>query len=168
MFCAGWLGPDHEATGNTEVGMTAWQQRATQGFACFLLSVVIGCSATFVNHGYAPTDLELEEIIVGVDDRASVEETIGRPSSAGVLQEGGWYYVSSRVRHFTYKEPEVIDRQLVAVSFDKRGVVSNVERFTLEDGRVIALSRRVTASAIKGITFLQQMLGNIGNFDFNK
>ncbi len=129
-----------------------------------LLSVLIGCSATFSNHGYAPTDAELENVIVGVDTRASVEETIGRPASTGVLTEGGWYYVSSRVRHFAYKQDEVIDRQLVAISFNKRGSVVNVERFTLQDGRVVALTRRVTKTGIKGVSFIRQMLGNIGNF----
>jgi len=60
-------------------------------------------------------------------------------------------------------EPREIDRQLVAISFDTRGVVQNVERFTLEDGRVVAISRRVTDSNIKGISFIRQLLGNIGN-----
>ncbi len=131
--------------------------------AGILLAGVIGCAATFTNHGYAPTDAELEAVIVGVDNRASVEETIGRPASTGVLTDSGWYYVSSRVRYFTYREPEVIDRQLVAVSFNRHGTVENVERFTLQDGHVVALSRRVTKTGIKGVSFLQQMLRNVGN-----
>lgn len=124
--------------------------------------IVVGCSATFSNHGYAPTDKELENIVVGVDTRASVETTLGRPASTGVLKEGGWYYVSSRVRHFAYKQDEVMDRQLVAISFNKHGTVTNVERFTLKDGRVVALTRRVTKTGIKGVSFIRQMLGNIG------
>lgn len=139
-----------------------WARRV---MAVALLAGVTACAATFSNHGYAPTDTELEDILVGVDNRSSVEESIGRPSSAGVLETGGWYYVSSRVRHFAYREDEVIDRQLVAVSFDKRGIVSNVERFTLADGRVVALNRRVTDTGIKGVSFIRQMLGNIGNIN---
>ncbi|MFT4715015.1 MAG: outer membrane protein assembly factor BamE (lipoprotein component of BamABCDE complex) [Paracoccaceae bacterium] len=129
-----------------------------------LLMMVIGCAATFSNHGYAPTDAQLEDILVGVDNRSSVEETVGRPSNTGVLREGGWFYVSSQVRHYAYKRDEVIDRQLVAIRFDKRGTVTNVERFALEDGRVIALNRRVTNTGIKGVSFIRQMLGNIGQF----
>ena len=123
------------------------------------------CSATFENHGYVPTDRELEEVIVGVDTRETVAEVIGQPSSSGVLTSSGYYYVQSRWRHFAYRAPEVIDRQVVAVSFNETGVVENIERFTLEDGRVIALSRRVTDSNVKGISFLRQLLGNLGNFD---
>ena len=38
------------------------------------------------------------------------------------------------------------------------------DTFTLEDGRVIALSRRVTNSNVKGISLIRQLLGNFGNF----
>lgn len=142
--------------------MSLTGRKIIQGLAALCLVVVAGCAATYANHGYAPTDEELENVIVGVDTRGSVEETLGRPSSAGVLSEGGWYYISSRVRYFTYNEPEVIDRQLVAISFGKNDVVTNIERFTLEDGQVIALSRRVTDSGIAGVSFLQQLLGSVG------
>lgn len=132
------------------------------GIAGVLLAFVVGCAATFSNHGYAPSDSELANVVVGVDTRASVEETIGRPSSTGVLTESGWYYVSSQVRHFAYKSPEVVDRQLVAISFDKHGRVENIERFTLQDGRVITLNRRVTTSNIKGVSIVGQLLSNLG------
>ena len=130
-----------------------------------LFLTLAACSATYQNHGYVPPDEDLDLITVGVDTRDSVADSVGRPTSFGVLQEGGWYYTQSRWRHFAYKAPQIIDRQLVAITFDKDGVVENVERFTLEDGRVIALSRRVTDSNIKGISFLRQLLGNLGNFN---
>jgi len=123
---------------------------------------VAACSATYTNHGYAPSESELENVIVGVDTRESVEETIGRPSSTGVLKESAWYYISSRIKYFAYRDSEVVDRQLVAISFDSRGRVENIERFTLEDGRVVALNRRVTTTGIKGVSFIRQILGNIG------
>ncbi len=132
------------------------------GLTTGALAFVVACAATFTDHGYTPSESELENVLVGVDNRESVRESIGRPSSTGLLKEGGWYYVSSRVRHYTYNEPEVIDRQMVAITFNKRGIVENIERFTLEDGQVVALSRRVTETGIKGIGFIRQMLGNLG------
>mgnify|MGYP001794569299 CR=1 FL=1 len=140
---------------------TVWRA----GLAAVLAIAVSACAPTFRNHGYAPTDAELQEIIVGVDTRASVEDTIGRPSTSGVLTESAFYYLADRRRHFAFRAPEVVDRQLVAVSFDRAGVVANIERFTLEDGRVVPLSRRVTDSTVQDNTFLRQLLGNIGRFD---
>ncbi|MBS9716350.1 outer membrane protein assembly factor BamE [Pseudohalocynthiibacter aestuariivivens] len=123
------------------------------------------CAATYRNHGYIPTDGELDLILVGVDTRETVASSVGRPTSTGVLADGGWYYAQSRWRHHLYKAPQEIERQLVAISFDGDGVVENIERFALEDGQVVTLSRRVTESNIRGVTFIGQILSNIGNFD---
>lgn len=135
-----------------------------QWIAIGLVTVLAACSATYQNHGYVPTDDELANLLVGVDTQNTVAEIIGRPSSTGVLENSGWYYISTRVRNFTYHKAEVIDRQMLAISFDGKGVVSNIERFSMKDGRVIALSRRVTSSGIKGPGFFSQLIGNIGNF----
>lgn len=125
---------------------------------------VVGCTSTYTIHGYVPSDLELENILVGVDTRSTVEEIVGRPSSTGVLSDGAWYYISSRIEYFAYRKPEVIDRTVLAISFDKNNVVQNIERFGLEDGRVITFSRRVTTASVEGTTFWRQLINSIGNF----
>jgi len=137
--------------------------RAKIGAIGAMLIILGACAAIYQNHGYVPTESELSEILIGVDTRETVGQSIGRPTSLGVLKGGAWYYAQSRWRHFAYKAPQVSDRQIVAISYTDDGVVENIERFGLEDGRVIALSRRVTDSNIKGITFLRQLMGNLGN-----
>ncbi|WP_420586870.1 outer membrane protein assembly factor BamE [Ruegeria sp.] len=129
------------------------------------LAAVAGCTPIFRNHGYIPPAEELAEIKVGVDTRDSVIEAVGAPSSSGVVRDSGFYYVRSRIRHYGPKRPEVVSRELVAISFDDRGVVRNIERFGLEDGIVVTLDRRVTESTIQGQGLLRQLLGNIGNFN---
>lgn len=129
------------------------------------LGVVAACSPIFRDHGYIPPPEDLAEIKVGVDTRESVIESIGAPSSSGVVRDSGFYYVSSRIRHYGPRKPEVVERELLAISFDQRGVVRNIERFGLEDGNVITLERRVTESSIESNGFLRQLLGNIGNFN---
>ncbi|MCG7574630.1 outer membrane protein assembly factor BamE [Phaeobacter sp. CNT1-3] len=123
---------------------------------------VAGCSASYRNHGFVPPEEELSGIIVGIDTRDTISETVGPPSTSGVVRDGAYYYVRSRVRHFAYRAPEVVEREVVAISFDRRGVVSNVERFGLEDGRVVALSQRVTSQGLADKGFIRQLLGNIG------
>ena len=123
------------------------------------------CSPQFRNHGYAPSEDQLAEIVVGVDTRDTVAEVVGAPSSSGVLRDSGYYYVSQRVRNFAYQAPSVVEREVVAISFDPEGVVQNIERFALEDGEVVALSRRVTDSNVQGISFIRQLLGNLGRFN---
>lgn len=133
--------------------------------AVTLMAALAGCTPIYRNHGYAPTEEDLSEVAVGVDTRDTVADVIGPPTSSGVMRDGAWYYVSSRWQTRLYFAPEELDRQVVAVSFAEDGVVSNIERFTLEDGNVIVLNRRVTDDNIKGLTFIRQLLGNLGNFD---
>ncbi|WP_170399578.1 outer membrane protein assembly factor BamE [Ruegeria arenilitoris] len=129
------------------------------------LAAASACTPVFKNHGYIPPPEDLAEIKVGVDTRDSVLEAVGAPSSSGVVRDSGFYYVRSRIRHYGPKRPEVVSRELVAISFDDRGVVRNIERFGLEDGIVVPLDRRVTESTIQGQGFIRQLLGNIGNFN---
>ncbi|WP_102110134.1 outer membrane protein assembly factor BamE [Oceaniglobus roseus] len=121
-----------------------------------------GCAAVYRNHGYVPSDDQLAELTVGVDTRDTVAAAVGRPTSTGVLDASGWYYVQSRFRNFAYRAPEEVEREVLAISFDDGGVMTNIERFGLRDGRVVPLSRRVTESNIQGSGFLRQIFSNFG------
>ncbi len=125
------------------------------------------CSAIYRNHGYVPSEAELEQVQVGVSSRQDVADAVGRPSASGLLNDQGWYYVQSRFKHLGPMKPEEIDRQVLAISFDQRGIVENVERFGLADGRVVPLSRRVTETNIKGISFLRQLFSSFGRLRAN-
>lgn len=120
------------------------------------------CVAQIRNHGYLPSDDELEQIVVGRATKDTVRDVIGTPQAEGLLAASGWYYVRSEFQHLGAFEPKEIDRQVLAISFNDSGVVTNVERFGLENGRVIALSRRVTTANVQGTTFLSQLFGNLG------
>lgn len=123
------------------------------------------CSTIERKHGYIPSESDLQEIVVGVDTRDTVATLVGPPTTGGVIRDGNWYYVASRWETRLYFKPQEVERQVVAISFDDDGSVSNIERFGLEDGQVVVLNRRVTDDNIQGLTFLRQLLGNIGNFD---
>lgn len=124
-----------------------------------------GCSPTYRNHGYIPSDEDLQELAIGIDTRASVEDLVGPPSSGGLLEGGDYYYVRSRTKTFGIRAAKETERQVLVVSFDAAGVLQNVEQFGLEAGRVVRLSRRVTSSAVGNVSLIRQLLGNIGQFD---
>jgi len=130
--------------------------------AALLVLGVSACAATYTNHGYIPPAGDLEMILPGVDTRDSVEESIGRPSASGVVSENTWFYVASRQRHYTYHAAEVVERDIVAISFDSRGTVENIRELGLQDGQVLRFSRRVTETNIQEVTFLRQLVGNVG------
>ncbi|MCU0907990.1 MAG: outer membrane protein assembly factor BamE [Rhodobacteraceae bacterium] len=133
--------------------------------AVLALCVLAACAPRARTHGFAPTDAELDEIVVGLDTRETVAGIIGPPRTAGLLTDGGWYYVRSTFQERPPRAPVEEDRQIVAISFDENGVVENIERFGLDRGEVVVLSRRVTTSNVQGVGFLQQLLRNLGRID---
>ncbi|AUQ50461.1 MULTISPECIES: outer membrane protein assembly factor BamE [Phaeobacter] len=124
---------------------------------------VSGC-AMYRKHGYVPSEELLSEVVVGVDTKDSVAETVGVPAAEGVLTDGGYYYVSTLMRRRGPSASKPVSRELVAINFNDQGVVTGIERYGLEQGRVIPLQRRVTSSNVQDKTFLRQLLGSLGNF----
>ena len=138
-------------------------RRATLAFA--LLSVAAACARLSDSHGYIPEQTALDDIVVGQDTKQTAALILGRPSTSGIVDDRGWFYVRSDYERFLWRAPEETNRQVVAVSFDDAGVIENVERFGLEEGQVVVLSRRVTTSNTQGVGFLRQLFSNLGNFD---
>lgn len=133
-----------------------------QGLGLVAVAVIAGCSPVYRNHGYVPAEDELAAVEVGVDTRETVGQKIGRPSTAGLSNNDGWFYVQSRYKLVGPREPQEVERQVLVVNFAENGTVSNIGRFGLEDGRVVELSRRVTETNIKGVSFIGQLLGSLG------
>ena len=131
--------------------------------ALMLCGSLAACTASYRNHGYVPLEEDLAGITVGVDTRDTVAELVGTPSSAGVLNDSGYYYVRSRVKHFAWQKPEVVERQVVAISFTSGGIVENIGRYTLQDGTVVPLARRITRNG-QDVSFIKKILANVGRF----
>jgi len=135
---------------------------ALRGLAVVLL---VACTPLYTNHGFVPDDIDLAGITTGVDTRETVGAFLGRPSVEGLIGEAQWFYVRSQWKTIGAKAPQEVDRQVVAITFDEAGIVTNVERFGLEKGEIVAISRRVTTEPIKGRNVLAQIFGNIGRLD---
>ncbi len=123
------------------------------------------CSAQYQNHGYIPTESEVSDLIVGVDTRATVDDVIGPPSTSGLVGDGNYYYIRSRIKTYGMFRPKEVDRQVLAISFDTSDNIANIERFGLERGRIVPLTRRITESTVVGDGFLRQMLSNLANLN---
>jgi outer membrane protein assembly factor BamE (lipoprotein component of BamABCDE complex) len=130
---------------------------------CGLLSAA--CAPTTQVHGYVPKEADVARIRPGFDDTGTVEEILGRPSSNGILRDSAWYYVQTTIENYTYNPPRVVDRTVLAVNFDQRGVVEGVTRYGLEDGKIINLTTRTTETGGRQLGVLEQLFGNLLNLD---
>lgn len=130
-----------------------------------LLVASSACSRIEKFHGYAPTQEDLNAVSVGQTTKDDVLSRFGPPTSRGVLANNAVYYVSSQFDHYGAFAPEEVDRQVVVIRFDSNDVTRNVERYTLQDGQVVSLDRRVTDDGIADVTFIGQLLGSLGRID---
>lgn len=129
------------------------------------LFLVAGCAPTVQVHGYVPSEADISKIKPGVATSATVEEVLGLPSGNGLLRDSAWYYVESRFEEYTYHKPKVIDRKVLAIDYDRNGVVTDIKRYGIKDGRIIDLADQTTDTGGRQLGVLEQLFGNLLNLD---
>ena len=139
--------------------MTAWRGKAA------LLGVLVlatGCSTIVDRRGYMADETLVQAIQPGIDNRTSVEATLGRPSFTSQFGSPTWYYVSSITNQRPFADPRITSHSVLAVTFDEGGNVVAADRSGLE--QVVRISpdsdRTPTLGRERG--FLQDLFGNIG------
>src|SRR5204862_128199 len=68
----------------------------------------------------------------GVDNRESVQGTLGRPTFVGQFDQSDWYYVSRTTRQLAFNMPRPHEQTVLRVHFDASGNVESVTRSGLE------------------------------------
>jgi outer membrane protein assembly factor BamE (lipoprotein component of BamABCDE complex) len=134
--------------------------------ALLTAAVAIGaCSSRIDQRGNLPDPDLLANIEVGHINKQGVQEALGTPSSIGLFDQETWYYISQRTEKIAFFKPTVIDRKVIVIKFDQRGVVSEMTELGLEDSREVQIVERTTPTAGQEMGLLKQLLGNIGKFE---
>lgn len=123
------------------------------------------CAPTVDQRGNLPEPENLAQIHPGTTTREQVAKILGTPSSTGVFDDKNWYYISRRTKRVAFFDPDVLDQQVYIVNFDATGVVRGVDHKNLKDGRDIDPAPGATPAPGRELTFLEQVLGNIGRFN---
>jgi outer membrane protein assembly factor BamE (lipoprotein component of BamABCDE complex) len=134
-----------------------------------LLALLGGCGWVTDHLGPAPVERgnrvdpeRLGQITPGVQTRNDVEALLGSPTARGTFDEDNWYYISARTRIQAARFLEVEDRRVVAISFNRDGVVSGIRELGEADGRPVAVVSRETPVPGNDRSLLQALFGNIG------
>ena len=126
------------------------------------LVLLAGCSSIVDRRGYMIDETLVQAIQPGIDNRTSVEATLGRPSFASQFGPPTWYYVSSVTHQKPFTDPRITTHTVLAVTFDGSGNVVAADRTGLE--QVVRLSPESDETPTLGRerSFLQDLFGNIG------
>jgi outer membrane protein assembly factor BamE (lipoprotein component of BamABCDE complex) len=104
----------------------------------------------------------LQQITPGVQTRNDVEALLGSPTARGTFDDDNWYYISARTRLQPARFLEIEDRRVVAIAFNRQGVVSGIRELGAADGRNIAVVSRETPVPGNERSLLQALFGNLG------
>jgi outer membrane protein assembly factor BamE (lipoprotein component of BamABCDE complex) len=146
-------------------GRLRYRGLALAGVALALALAASACTPRIDQRGNKPDEEQVVLINPGVDDKNRVAELIGTPSTISTFDDRTWYYISKRTEQTAFFDPDVIDQEILAISFDEQGVVDNMRIYGPEDGRTIAYVDRTTPTEGNELTFFQQLLGNLGRFN---
>jgi outer membrane protein assembly factor BamE (lipoprotein component of BamABCDE complex) len=122
------------------------------------------CVSSLDQRGHLPEPDKLAEIHPGTTTRDEVAKILGNPSSTGIFDSKNWYYISRKTKQVAFFDPDVLDQQVYVVNFDDKGVVRAVDHKDLKDGREIEPAPGATPAPGRELTFVEQILGNIGRF----
>ena len=129
------------------------------------MAMIAGCATSVEQRGNLPTPEKLAEIRPGVTNKDEVVKILGSPSSISIFSDKSWYYISRRTGQTAFFEPDVLDQHVFIVDFDDQGVVKTVDHKGVQDARAIDPVPRATPAPGRELTFLEQVIGNVGKFN---
>jgi outer membrane protein assembly factor BamE (lipoprotein component of BamABCDE complex) len=125
-------------------------------------AMLAGCAGVMAHKG-AVIDPQLATgIQPGVDNKASVEKLLGRPTFTGQFSQNDWYYLSRDTKQVAFRNPRVQRQSVLLVSFDQAGNVASVNRTGKEYVAGLDPSNRKTPTLGRQRSFFDELFGNIG------
>lgn len=125
-------------------------------------TLLSGCAGFRQNRGYIMDKELASSVQVGVDNKASVEKTLGRPTFTGQFDPNEWYYVSRSTSTLAFRNPRVTDQTVLRIRFDQAGNVTAVDRTGKELVASIDPYGKETPTLGRKKSFFDEFFGNIG------
>ena len=122
---------------------------------------VSGCITQTHVHGYVVSQEALEQLPVG-SSREQVLLVLGTPTTTATIGAEAFYYISQTTETTAFLKPKIIDQKVLAVYFDKEGLVTQVGHYGLKDGKVFDFISRKTRSGGADLSFIRQLLRGVG------
>ena len=149
------------------VKLRIWLAGPRAGVWSGLLASValLGCVPQVTNHGYRFDEVTLAQIEPGRTTRDEVQQLLGSPSSLTTFDGAVWYYVSQRTERMSFYQEDVVNQDVVSISFDELGTVTNIDRHGLEEAHEVSFVDRETPTYGSEMNAFEQFIGNIGRFN---
>ncbi len=134
------------------------------GVGSILLLALSSCDPKVAERGKTELAEASEKIETNVTTQAEVIQILGTPSSKGQFGEKAWYYVAQRKEGFAFFAPEIVDSQVLRITFEG-DVVASKTSYNQDDMADVSFSDRKTPTEGQEFGFFEQLIGNIGKFN---
>lgn len=132
--------------------------------AGLLVAGLAACTPQVSQHGHTIDAETLARLTPGQTSREEVARLLGSPSTLATFEDDRWYYVTQRRESLTFYQSEITEQEVVIVSFDQRGILSGIDRRSLDQALAIEPDPDSTRTLGNEMTVIEQFLGNIGRF----
>ncbi|KQS03132.1 cell envelope protein SmpA [Sphingomonas sp. Leaf357] len=151
------------ATGLGDCSMSVTKIRLMTIAALGLAAIAAGgCTPLKSHQGYI-IDVDLvNSVQIGVDNRASVLQTLGKPTFTSQFNQGDWYYISRDSRNFAYNNPKAKTQVTLRISFSPSGTVTSISKGGVEQVASINPWGKTTPTLGRHRGFFDELFGNIG------
>ena len=127
-----------------------------------VLAALGGCSSIKDHRGYLIDQALVDSVQPGIDNKLSVEKTLGRPTFASQFGEPTWYYVAIDTKQAAFTRPRTYQETVLKVHFDPSGSVTRIDKSGID--KIVRLDpdghKTPTLGQHRG--FLEDLFGNIG------
>ena len=137
-----------------------------KGFLLLLILIsILGSACTSISeiNGSMPLNNDVQRLEIGKDNKMSVLKLIGEPINRETAHLNSWLYAQQRTKTFAFFKPEVIERQILNLTFDQNDFLVKIESYDINDGKAIDPSSKRVVTEGRKLSFWQQISGNIGN-----
>ena len=142
----------------------SWQRPAGLKplLAVYCVLAIAGCSAITDKHGHHFGENDLQQVQPGMTQDA-VRLALGTPdTTSATAGANAFYYISSTTRQTAFLKPEEIDRQVVAIYFNKVGSVEKVSNYGLKDGKIVDFNGNETLGAMRDKNLISRFFRGVG------
>jgi outer membrane protein assembly factor BamE (lipoprotein component of BamABCDE complex) len=129
--------------------------------SCALLAQ--GCTQLRAHQGYVGDAALVSAVQAGVDNKQSVEASLGRPTFTGQFGGNDWYYFARDTRQLAFAQPRPTDQMLLHVRFDAAGNVTSVTKTGMENIARVSPESDKTPTLGRETGFFEELFGNIGS-----
>lgn len=133
--------------------------------AIMLVIFVSSCTNNITKHGYIFDNDDLKMVRNGVTDKQTLLNIMGSPTIISDVDYGkeAWIYYSEEVEDFLFFKPEIVDRRIMLVEFDKEGYISNLQNLSeLDEIKNFKFASDYTAVDNHGSGFFKSLFSNVG------